>query len=75
MVVGLLLVMMIATVGLPLIAIVTLRRRLQNCPVSVVFKMILMADVGLPSPIFTITIERGARGRPSIIFTITIRRI
>ena len=55
--------------GLPLISIVTPRRRLQNCLVSLVFQTItIMADVGLPlvsrrSP------QRGDRSRPPPIFT------
>jgi len=43
-------VMMIATVGLPLISIMTPRLRLQNCPVSLVFQMIRKDNGGRRSP-------------------------
>jgi len=62
---------MIATVGLPLISIVTPRRRLQNCLVSLVFQTItIMADVGLPL-VSRRSLQRGDRRRPPFIFYIT----
>jgi len=62
--------MMIATVGLPLISIVTPRRRLQNCLVSLVFQTItIIADVGLPL-VSRRSLQRGDRRRPPFIFTL-----